>query len=184
MPATNGTGDDAERTLLAGEWLQIRPIRRTDAAAHRAFIGRLSPEDLRFRFFTAVHELPDEEITRLTSVDHVSETAIIAVREASEETVGVARLACLPGRPEGEFAIVVQEDMKRKGVGTLLMHHLIGWARRRELTRITGEVLAENVEMLRFASHLGFALHREPEAPDVVEARLALDAPPRPGTAG
>ncbi len=176
--------DETERVRLGGEWLQIRPIRPADAGAHRAFVGRLSPADLRFRFFTAVHELPEEEITRLTAVDHITETAIIAIREASGETVGVVRLACLPGRREGEFAIVVQEDMQRKGLGTLLMHRLIGWARRRGLARMTGEVLAENAGMLKFASHLGFELHREPGAPGVVEARLALNGPAGPGTAG
>ncbi len=176
--------DDTERVSLGGEWLQIRPIRPSDARAHREFVGRLSPADLRFRFFTAVHELPEEEITRLTSVDHITETAIIAIREASGETVGVVRLACLPGRREGEFAIVVQEDMQRKGLGTLLMRRLIGWARRHGLARMIGEVLAENAEMLKFASHLGFELHREPGAPDVVEARLALNGPAGPGGAG
>ncbi len=38
----------------AGETLVIRPIRPEDAAAHTEFFKRLPPEDIRFRFFTAV----------------------------------------------------------------------------------------------------------------------------------
>lgn len=179
-----GAADDTERVQVGGEWLQIRPIRPSDAKAHREFVGRLSPEDLRFRFFTGVHELSDAEMVRFTSVDHETETAIIAVREASGETVGVARLALLPGLRKGEFAIVVQPDMKRKGLGSLLIRRLIGWARGRGLSWITGEVLAENAEMLKLAHRLGFELHREPGAPDVVEARLALAEPAGPTGAG
>ena len=36
---------------LGGEALIVRPIRPEDAAAHRAFFGRLPPEDVRLRFF-------------------------------------------------------------------------------------------------------------------------------------
>lgn len=178
------TADHTERIALGGEWLLIRPIRPSDAKAHREFAARLSSEDLRFRFFTGVNALSDAEIAHFTSVDHITETAIIAVREGNAETVGVARLACLPQSRDGEFAIIVQPDMKRKGLGSYLMHRLIDWALSHGLSRIKGEVLAENAEMLKFSSRLGFTLHREAEAPDLVEVQLVLDPPSTPSAAG
>ncbi|MDA8050430.1 MAG: GNAT family N-acetyltransferase [Rhodospirillales bacterium] len=170
-------GQGCERLSVDGEWVVIRPIRPADTAAHRAFLGRLTPEDLRFRFFSGVREVPEEQIVRFTSVDHESETALIAVSEASGETVGVARLALLPAHPEGEFAIVVQPGMKRKGLGTELMRRLVAWARAKGLGAMIGEVLADNAEMLRFVRHLGFQLRHEPEAPEVVQVRLPLAGP-------
>jgi acetyltransferase len=160
-----------------GERLTIRPIRPEDAEQHGAFFHRLSPQDIRYRFFTAMRELPPAQMARLTQVDYDREMAFIAVREASGETVAVARLVCEPGEPdgEGEFAVIVQADMKGRGLATHLMQRLIDWARGHGLRTIVGQVLADNAPMLAFVRHLGFSLRRMPEEPDVVEARLALE---------
>ena len=44
-----------------------------------------------------MRELSAEQMARLTQVDYDREMALIAVREATGETVGVARLVCEPG---------------------------------------------------------------------------------------
>ena len=164
-------------TARDGERLTIRPIRPEDAEQHGGFFSRLSPQDIRYRFFTAMRELPPEQMARLTQVDYDREMAFIAVREASGETVGVARLVCEPGEPEGEaeFAVIVQGDMKGRGLATRLMHRLIDWARGRRLRTIVGQVLADNAPMLAFMRHLGFSLRRMRDEPDVMEARLSLE---------
>jgi acetyltransferase len=162
-------------TARDGERQIIRPIRPEDAAQHGAFFARLSPQDIRYRFFSAMRELSPEQMARLTQVDYDREMAFIAVREASGETVGVARLVCDSGEDEGEFAVIVQADMKGKGVASHLMRRLIDWARGRGVHAIVGLVLADNAPMLAFVRHLGFSLHRMREEPDVVEARLSLE---------
>ncbi len=152
----------------------IRPIRPEDAAAHTAFFARLPPQDVRFRFFTALRELPPEQIVRLTQVDYDREIAFIAVREATGETVGVARLVQEADESEAEFAIVVQPDAKGQGLAAHLLRRLIDWGRAQGIAEIVGLVLADNAPMLGFVRHLGFALHRAPDDETVVEARLAL----------
>jgi acetyltransferase len=161
-------------TTQDGERLTIRPIRPEDADQHAAFFARLSPQDIRYRFFTAMRELSAEQMARLTQVDYDREMALIAVRETSGETVGVARLVCEPGDVEGEFAVIVQADMKGKGLATHLMQRLIDWARARQLRAIVGQVLADNAPMVAFVRHLGFALKRMPEEADVLEVRLVV----------
>jgi len=156
-----------------GERLTIRPIRPEDADGHEAFFTRLSPQDIRFRFFTAMREMSAEQIARLTQIDYDREMAFVAVRE-SGDTVGVARLVC-EDENQGEFAVIVQQSMKGKGVATHLMHRLIEWARRRGLATIVGQVLSDNAPMLAFVRRLGFSLRRMPEDPEVVEARLSLE---------
>jgi len=121
-----------------------------------------------------MRELSADQMARLTQIDYDREMAFVAVREASGETVGVARLV-REDEHEGEFAVIVQADMKGKGVATCLMQRLIDWARTRGLREIVGQVLADNAPMLAFVRHLGFRLKRMPEEPDVVEARLALE---------
>ena len=154
----------------------IRPIRPEDAEQHGEFFRRLSPVDIRFRFFTTMRELSPEQMARLTQVDYDREMAFIAVREATGETVGVARLVSEADGSSGEFAVIVQPDAKHRGLASHLMHRLVDWARRRGLHAIVGQVLAENAPMLAFVRHLGFSLRRLPEEPDVIEARLELQA--------
>jgi len=157
-----------------GQKFLIRPIRPEDAEAHAAFMARVPPEDVRFRFFTALREVSPEQMARLTQIDYEREMAFIAVREPDQSTVGVARLVREVGEPRGEFAIVVQPDVKGTGLATHLMHRLLAWARDAGLTEVGGSILADNHPMLGFARHLGFALHRVDDEPEIVEAKLAL----------
>ncbi len=86
----------------------------------------------------------------------------------------MARLVCETGTDHGEFAVIVQADMKGRGVASRLMRSLIGWARARGMRTVVGQVLADNAPMLAFVRHLGFSVHRMLEEPDVMEVRLEL----------
>jgi acetyltransferase len=163
-----------EACSIGGERVTIRPIRPEDAEAHGAFFHRLSPQDIRFRFFSAMRELSAEQTARLTQVDYDREMAFVAVRDVTGETVGVSRLVCEAEGRSGEFAIIVQADMKGKGLASRLMRRLIEWGRTRGLSEIVGQVLADNAPMLAFVRHLGFSVRRMPEEPDVMEVRLGL----------
>jgi acetyltransferase len=157
-----------------GESFIIRPIRPEDAEQHGLFFRRLPAMDVRYRFFSTMRELSQEQTARLTQVDYDREMAFIAVREATGETVGVARLVRELDRRSGEFAVIVQPDVKGHGLASHLMQRLIDWARQCGMAEVVGQVLAENAPMLGFVRHLGFSLRRMPEEPDVIEARLTL----------
>jgi acetyltransferase len=163
-----------EHLMVGADRMTIRPIRPEDATAHAAFFARLSPEDIRYRFFSAIRELSPEQTVRLTQVDYDREMAFIAVNETTGETVGVARLACDPDGRSGEFAVIVQADMKGRGLASHLMRRLIAWARQRGLAEVVGQVLADNQPMLAFVRHLGFTVHRMAEDPEVMEVTLVL----------
>jgi acetyltransferase len=163
-----------EHWQAGSEHLVIRPIRPEDAQAHAAFFRRLSPQDIRYRFFSAMRELSPEQTVRLTQVDYDREMAFVAVREKSGETVGVSRLACDADGVSGEFAVIVQADMKGRGLASHLMHRLIAWARQQGLREIEGQILADNQPMLAFVRHLGFTVQRMADDPEVMEAKLAL----------
>jgi len=157
-----------------GESFVVRPIRPEDAEQHGGFFSRLPAMDVRYRFFSTMRELSQEQMARLTQVDYDREMAFIAAREATGETVGVARLVREPGGRSGEFAVIVQPDVKGHGLASHLMQRLIDWARQCGMAEVVGQVLAENAPMLAFVRHLGFSLRRLPEEPDVIEARLTL----------
>jgi len=167
----------AEHWSAKGEPLLIRPIRPEDAEAHAALFSRLSPEDIRFRFFSMLRALSPEQIARMTQVDYDREMALVAVREATGETVGVCRLVRESYTTTGEFAVLVEPSMKGRGLARQLMLRIMDWARSQDMTGITGQVLAENRPMLAFMRRMGFTIRRLPDEPDVVEAAMDFEVP-------
>jgi acetyltransferase len=163
-----------ERWQAGGDRLLIRPIRPTDAAEHDAFFHRLSPEDIRLRFFAAVRELTPAQLDKFTRLDYERDMALIAVRERTGETVGVARLVREDDPLVAEFAVIVQHDLQGRGLATHLMQRLLDWAPLHGVREVVGEILAENAIMIDLARHLGFSLRRLPEDQQIIEARFSL----------
>ncbi len=157
-----------------GEWLTIRPIRPEDAEAHAALFSRLAPEDVRYRFFTAMREISAEQMARMTQVDYTREMAFVAVRDSTGETVGVSRLIHEPGEPDAEFAVVVDPALKGRGLARHLMQRLFDWAPSADVAELVGLILVDNAPMLAFVRGLGFTLKRRADEPDVMEARRAV----------
>ena len=167
----------AECWEAGGERLIIRPIRAQDAPAHNAFFHRLSADDVRHRFFVAVRELTPAQLTHFTQLDYEREMALIAVRESSGETVAVARVVPLDeASAVGEFAVVVQAELRGQGLAAHLLQRLIEWAPLHGLRELEGEILAENQPMLELARRLGFRLQHSAADPAVIEARMGLPA--------
>jgi acetyltransferase len=163
--------------LRDGRSATLRPIRPEDAEAHAAFFAKLSPEDVRRRFFAPIAALSAEQIARMTQIDYDREMAFIATApgpDGAAETLGVVRIVREAAEPSGEFAVVVRSDLKGLGLGRTLMEKAIAWARAEGLRVITGEVLAENRPMLRFVEQLGFTLARHADDPELLTARLEL----------
>ena len=106
-----------EHRQIGGDRMTIRPIRPEDAQAHGAFFARLSPQDIRYRFFSAMRELSPEQTVRLTQVDYDREMAFIAVRDETGEPVGRVR-GDRAGRHEGARpGLVADAPADRLGAG-------------------------------------------------------------------
>jgi hypothetical protein len=74
-----------ERWDAGGERLLIRPIRPAVAAEHNAFFHRLSPKDIRLRFFATVRELTPAQLDKFTRLDYDRDMALIAIRKETGE---------------------------------------------------------------------------------------------------
>ncbi|BBD09353.1 GNAT family N-acetyltransferase [Desulfovibrio ferrophilus] len=143
----------------------LRPIRPEDEPAHWEFLSKLSVDDIRYRFFGLIRELPRSEMIRLTQIDYDREMAFIATAETSEgsgeyETLGVVRGMTKPDNSDIEFAIVVRSDYKRRGLGGILMRKLISYAKTRKTKYMIGEALLENKGMSVLSEKLGFEVKK------------------------
>ncbi|HKF72043.1 MAG TPA: bifunctional acetate--CoA ligase family protein/GNAT family N-acetyltransferase [Stellaceae bacterium] len=160
--------------LRDGTRVHLRPIRPEDEPGIVDLAAHQSAEDLRMRFFTAMHGISHELAARLTQIDYDREVALVAEPSEPGAIWGVARFAADPDNIRAEYAITVRTDLKGHGLGYLLMTRLIEVAKARGLSEIFGEVLRENGPMLKMADELGFIVSPHPDEPDVVRVTKRL----------
>jgi acetyltransferase len=148
-----------------GSDVVLRPIRPEDADIEQNFVRELSPQAKYFRFMHAVQELTPLMLVRFTQIDYDREMAFIAVTDTdgTEREIGVARYTLRPNGDACEFAIVVADQWRGRGLGTRLMSVLMECAKARGIRLMEGEVLAENANMLRLMQRLGFAVRPHEE---------------------
>ena len=163
-------------TLLDGTHVVIRTLDRVDGRREREFLEALSPQTLRFRFLGQVHHPSEALIERLTDVDMARDVALAAVvpNDADERILGVARYRTTADGTRCECAVTVLDDWHRRGMGTVLMRHLIELARSAGIREMYSIDSAENSEMAELARFLGFSRDLDPEDPTEVVHRLVL----------
>ena len=197
-PSSRGTGDYHHLAILPypaayrREWpmkggglYTIRPIEPDDAEMLQAFVRGLSQESRYFRFASAMPELPARMLARYTLIDYDREMALVAVHRTREATgdgefveteriIGVSRYITNPDQTSAEYSLVVSDDYKGQGLGSRLMLSIMEFARAKGLSEIDGLVLANNPNMLRLMTGLGFTVKPFPEDPDFKLVSKAL----------
>ena len=151
-------------------------MRPEDEPAFQRGLAKLTPEEIRLRFFAPIKALTHMQAARLTQIDYDREMALVLAEPTipgKAEVFGVARITADPDNERAEFAIIVRHDMAGKGLGLLLMRRIIDYARQRGIGEIFGDVLRENTTMLQMCEKLGFDPDRVPEEPGLV--RVVLD---------
>ena len=152
------------------------------------FHESLSDDSVYFRYAEALglrQRVAHDRLAPRCIVDPDHEMALVATREHPDGTdlLAVGRLfwdAPAPDRPsDGEFALLVRDDVQGEGIGTELLRRLIEAGRQVGLAALVGYVLRWNDPMLRVARALGFAPVRSSDdlSPgSTLTLRLPLDA--------
>ena len=165
---------EAHAETQSGMRVLIRPIRPADETLYGAFLEKLSAEDIRFRFLSPRKEFSHAFVARFTQIDYARAMAFVALSEDQQELLGVARLAADPDYTRAEYAVIVRSDLKGRGLGWALMHHLIRYAESEGLRDLHGDVLAANERMLKMCRELGFDIAADPEDLSVRKVSLKL----------
>ncbi|MEQ8971206.1 MAG: bifunctional acetate--CoA ligase family protein/GNAT family N-acetyltransferase [Coleofasciculus sp. C1-SOL-03] len=165
--------------LNNGTPVTIRPIRPEDEPLIVQFHQTLSEESVYLRYFSLMklsRRIAHERLTRICFIDYDREMALVAdyknPQTGEHEILGVARLSKMHGINEGEFAMLISDPYQRRGLGTELLKRIIQVGRQEKLTRITADILAENVPMQKVAEKVGF--HLERAGTDLVKAEIRL----------
>jgi RimJ/RimL family protein N-acetyltransferase len=148
---------DAARpaTLRDGTRILIRPVTPEDRDALRESFNALSEESRYRRFLAPMAHLSESQLTYLTTVDHHDHEALVALTEAGGEGLGIARFVRLQDPDAAEVAVAVADHAQGKGLGTVLLAHLLARARQEGIERFTATVLAGNRGSVEVLSSLG-----------------------------
>jgi GNAT superfamily N-acetyltransferase len=156
----------AEDVLRDGTPVWVRAIRSDDKQRLSEFHGRLSPESVYLRYFEYKPVLSPRDLAYLTELDFDRRVALVATLAAADAAplAGVARFDVLPirdGQPvRAELGIVVEDQHQNRGIGTVLLKHLLGIAHDHGIAEITAEVLPQNTRMLELVAGAGVPVRR------------------------
>jgi acetyltransferase len=167
-------------TLPSDVPVTIRPIRPEDEPLLVNFHQELSDRSVMFRFFHPIHlsqRISHERLIRVCFNDYDRELALVAEGRRAENgerfILGIGRLSKHPGGTEAEFSIVIADAWQKQGLGTQLLTLLLEVARNEKITKLTGMVMSQNLEMQHIAEKLGFKLTRDMEE-NTVHASIEL----------
>jgi acetyltransferase len=175
-------------TLADGRSLFLRPILPEDEPALQEAFSRLTPEEVRLRFFVPMKTLDHVTAARFTQIDYDREMALVLTESGVPGRTpihGVVRLIADPDNERAEYAIVVNHDLTGMGLGVLLMRRILDYAASRGVREVYGDVLRENRTMLKLCKVLGFSQAGVPDEPELVRVTLRLsdDTPRAPHSA-
>ncbi|WP_406404321.1 GNAT family N-acetyltransferase [Streptomyces sp. NBC_00879] len=171
-PASNA--QQVHALLTDGTTVRIRQAEPADHDAVLALYEGMSAENLRRRFFTVSHLSAEQAADRLTRRDRSGYRALVA--ESGGRLVGLAEYDAIPESTTAEIALTVADDWHHRGLGTLLLEHLVDAARRAGITAFAADALSENHQMLKVFADLGLRTTRRFDGPEVRwTVQLAVD---------
>ena len=168
-------GDHWIEPLRDGTPVLIRPLHEADRERELIFINRLSRRSRRYRFLGDFKQVSQAQIDQLMNVDYQHRMAFIALVHDNGELreVGVSRYSATTDEKQCECAVTVADDWQNRGLGVLLMQHLIDYARRQGFKRMVSIDAMDNEGMRDLASYLGF--HRTLDPADSSQVVHTLD---------
>ncbi|MGW8375197.1 GNAT family N-acetyltransferase, partial [Streptomyces sp. ODS28] len=187
---------DVHALLSDGTTARIRAAGPEDAGLVERFYARMSPDNLRLRFFSVGGSSAQQAARRLRAMDSAYSRTLVA--EVAGRLVGIAEYvlpqaqrsqgaspsnvgagadsredghegerSTPPGDRAAEIALAVADAWHHRGIGTLLLEHLVDAARAAGITAFLADALSENHEMLKVFADLGLRTTRRFDGPEV-----------------
>ncbi|MEU5696985.1 GNAT family N-acetyltransferase [Actinosynnema sp. NPDC020468] len=126
--------------------------RRAAARAVDQVFGGMSARSRYLRFHAPVPRLTGAMRHGLSDLDGVDRVALVVERRG--RAIGIGRLI-RTGADTAELALAVVDAWQRRGVGTRLLSALVDLAAELGYASLCGDVLEENLAMLRLVRRFG-----------------------------
>ena len=156
--SANGEGS-TYALLTDGATIEIRPARPDDFAAVRDMHASMSQDNLYLRFFSLSSLSAEREAHRICREPGPDHAALLGVLDG--EVVGCCSCERAgAGSQSADIAFAVADGMHHRGIGTLLLEHLVSLARSQDIRTFTADALNENSPMLRVFADAGLPVQR------------------------
>ena len=167
-------------TMKDGREVTIRPIRPEDEPLMAEFHSTLSDRTVYLRYFASLSlnsRIAHERLLRICFGDYEREMVLVAEYRdphiSKSNIVGVGRLSKLRGHNnEAEVAVLVSDACQNQGLGLEMLRRVIQVARDEKLSRVSSEMLGDNLAMQVISKKLGFRFHSQLDYPSI---RAVLD---------
>jgi GNAT superfamily N-acetyltransferase len=158
--STAQTTGPAYALLADGSTAEIRPAGPADRDAVKAMHEAMSPDNAYLRFFGFSRTAAETEARRICREPRPGQVGLLALVEG--QLVGCGSYETIRGEPgKAEVAFAVADRMHHKGIATLLLEHLVSYARSQQITTFTGQTLTENTAMLKVFADAGLPVRRQ-----------------------
>jgi len=137
--------------LRDGLNLELRHLQRRDRMLLKDFCARCSAEAIRSRFMSSINPASESFLNGLVEVDGSRHVALIVTQrlDTGERIVAEGRFIVFnDGSRCADVALLVMDELQRRGIGTVLIHELIEIACRQGVTTFSADVLPDNRAML------------------------------------
>jgi GNAT superfamily N-acetyltransferase len=161
--ATHPRSYSARETLRDGTLIDVREIRPDDKSRLLEHFGSLSVRSSYFRFFIPKRTFSQRDLAAFTELDFVRGVALVATVAGArvERIVGLAHYVVADGvSSSAVLACSVTDEYQGRGIGAVLLEHLLRFAREHGIDRFEADVLGDNEKMLGLFEHSGLAKHR------------------------
>ena len=152
-------------TMKNGREVTIRPIRPEDEPLMAEFHRTLLDRTVYLRYFASLTlsaRIAHERLLRICFGDYDREMVLVAEHRVPDGSrpriVGVGRLNKLRARNEAEVAVLVADECQNLGLGFRLLSGVVQFARDEKLSRVSSEMLRDNMGMQVLSKRLGFRL--------------------------
>lgn len=161
-------------TTRSGVRLNVRPAAPEDEALLTEFFGRVDPEDLRFRFLSAVKQPGHDLIAPLVRIDHTTTENFLAFGEDGRTLLATAMIAADPALERAEVAIAIGAKSKRQGIGWTLLDYVARYAAARGIKVLESIEARDNREAIGLEQEMGFTATAYPGDATLVLLRKQL----------
>lgn len=173
-PAVYPSEAVADIVLRDGSTVHVRPARRDDRNALRAFLGGVSQDAIWFRFFSMANL--DWAADWSADVDYRQRFGLVVETGAPRRIIAhAAYVRCSDDR--AEVAFLVADAWQGHGIATILLAHLAEHADGHGISTFIAEVLPSNHKMITVFRESGFPVEVR-RTPDAIEVQFPTSLSP------
>ncbi len=148
-----------------GQEVTIRPIRPEDEPVMAEFHRTLSDRTVYLRYFATLSlsaRIAHKRLLRICFGDYDREMVLVAEitdsQSGNHRIVGVGRLNKMRESNDAEVAVLVSDQFQNRGLGLQLLERVVQVARVEKLSRVSSEMLRDNLAMQAISKQMGFQL--------------------------